>query len=152
MVDAGVFTRIIYGIALALLGVGVVSHVRYAMFLFKQMPTNDNVVNPIAATTIVIVAIVVAIAVVSRVWGLIRGKVRLSSHPASGLTSLIRSAGLAFMTVGVLLAVGLYIALVVTRIGAVALIGAHFQLLLPAGIGLYELSRVMSFERNADEA
>jgi hypothetical protein len=152
MVDAGIFTRIIYGLALALLGLGVVSHFQYAMLLFKRMPTNDNVVNPISATTIVLVAIVVAIAVVSRVLGLIRGTVRLSSYSASGLTSLIRSAGLTFMTFGVLLVVVLYVALWVTRIGAVALIGAHFQLLLPAGVGLYELSRIMSFEQNADEA
>lgn len=148
---ASFLTKLVYGTALTLVGLYLLSHVGYALILFKQMPRNPNVINPVTASTIVLIAVIVTPAVLSRVWGLMRGTVTLSSYPVTGLTSWMRSIGIALMTLGVLIAVGVFVSLLVTRIGAVALIGAQFQTVLPVGLGLFELSRVIGFERNASE-
>lgn len=149
--EAGTFTKVIYGIALTLLGLTVVLRVPYAMILLKQMATNPNVVNPLTATIIVAMAVITGVVAVSRVVGLLRGSVTLSSYSGSGLLTLMRYSGMTFMTIGVLITAGVFAGLLLTRIGAVALIGAQFQMLLPVGLGLYELSRLMGFERNEEE-
>lgn len=149
---AGIFTRTVYGIALTFVGLSIVLQVPYALRLLEQMATNRNVVNPISAVTILVVALVVAIVVPARIWGLVRGTVRLDGYVGSGLIPLMRYSGIAFMAFGVLVAAALIIALFVTRVGAVALAGAHFQVLIPVGLGLYELSRIVGFERYAEDS
>jgi hypothetical protein len=140
-------TRFVYGAALILVALPLILQVRYAWALFVQMPSNPNVVNPIAATFTVLVALAVLLIVAYRLRGLLTGRFRLDLLATRGAPHALRAFSLLLMYAGVAIVVLTVIARVTTGIGAVMLVAGMFQSLLPVGLVLFEFSRLLERER-----
>jgi hypothetical protein len=138
--------RLLYGASLLIVVTLPLLQVRYGLTLLRQMAQNPNVVNPITALKIFVVAIVLAIVVGRRLLGLLRGTVTLQSYPDSRYANAVRITGIIFMALGALLTA----ALLGGGHGAAAfpLLATQLQYGTPIGLALFELSRLIGFERS----
>jgi hypothetical protein len=141
--------RLLYGASLLIVVTLPLLQVRYGLTLLRQMAQNPNVVNPITALKIFVVAIVLAIVVGRRLLGLLRGTVTLQSYPDSRYANAVRITGIIFMALGALLTAAL-LGAVGSGHGAAAfpLLATQLQYGTPIGLALFELSRLIGFERS----
>jgi hypothetical protein len=141
-----VMTRVVYALALLLFAIPVIAQVQYALVLFRQMPSNPNVVNPITATITLFIALLVAAVVLYRIVGLIRGQFRLASCTRDGWLHYLRMFSLFLIYAGVFVLLASLLAHYLTGISAVLLIAGEFRNLAPVGLVLFEFARLIERE------
>ena len=139
--------RIVYALVLLLTAAPIIFNVRYSWVLFKQMPTNPNVINPITATVTFIIAVIVTLVAGYRVIGLATNNFKLELLVTSGPIHVLRIFSIAFMCAGLFIFLLTVSGGVITGFLWVALmIGGEFKYLMPVGIILFEFSRLLERE------
>src|ERR1700709_1515656 len=98
---SNVLVRIAYAVALILLALPIVARIGYARGLFSQMSSNSNVVNPVTATSLVLLCVVVSCVVLFRLWSIISGKCKLDVISSGGPLYWLRIFALIFLLFGV---------------------------------------------------
>ena len=147
-VAAGRFTRTVYVIGLAFLILQFLGKIPYALVLFRQMATNPNVVNPVFATLSILVGVVVAWLLGGRCIAVVRNRDVLDAY-VGGRLAAVRVLGLSLLTLGLLVTALVFVSMFLVEGGGQILIAGMFGFTVPLGLALFELSRLMGFERAA---
>ncbi len=138
--------RTVYAIALILFVLPVLLQIRYALALFSQMSTNPNIINPMTATSLVILCLVISAVVLYRVIGLITGKFKLEVLSDNGPIYWLRVISVIFLLLGFFIFLATILGGFITGISAVVLIAGEFRMLMPTGLIRFEFSRLLEFE------
>lgn len=147
-VAAGRFTRTVYVIGLAFLILQFLGKIPYALVLFKRMATNPNVVNPVFATLSILVAVVVAWLLGGRCIAVVRNRDVLDAY-VGGKLAAVRVLGLSLLTLGLVVTALVLASSFVVEGGGQILIAGMFGFTVPLGLAVFELSRLIGFEREA---
>jgi hypothetical protein len=143
---SSILLRMAYAVALVLVALPIIAQIGYARALFSQMSSNPNVINPITATSLVLLCAVVSCVVLFRLWSVISGRCKLDVLSISGPIYWLRIAALVLLFFGVFVFIATLLGRRLTGIAAVVLIAGQFRLLVPVGLILFEFSRLLEHE------
>lgn len=146
-VEASLYVKSIYIVSLALVILQFLGKVPYAIKLLSQVGRNPNIMNPIIAIVLLATAAVIVIFLGGRLVQLVQGKENLNVVITSNRSKQLRIFSLLLLSIGVFIKLSVFTSLFFIRGGGQIVIAHQFAFAIPLGLVLFELSRLIEFEK-----